>query len=191
MLQNLLKVGHLVVLVPKVRAKAKRVQTLMPMLLNVHLDLLVVDVVPANLVYVVPSRAISTFLLAQGKKVVVALLQVKKIALLVRLLSTGSVIKAHSVENGMSLIAASLSSGTVLVEIIVFSFTETKMAMSSTWAEPILLSLNENQKLKLRAKQVRASHLSHKILVKPLCRWTLQASRRSKSSSTRISVSNW
>ena len=204
-LQNLPKTGmeklacHLVVLVPKVRAKARRVQTLMPMLLNVHLDLLVVDVLPANLVYVVPSRAISTFLLALGKKVVVAPLQMKKIALLVRLFSMGSVTEAQSVENGMSLIVAKSSLGAVLLETIVFLFTETQMAVSSTWAEPILLSLSENQKLKLRAKQAHVSHLSHKILVNaeacllssrsPLCRWNLQASRRSRSHSTRLSVS--
>ena len=77
--------NHLVVPVPNVRAKARRVQALMPKARNVHLVLLVVKVELAKLVYVVPSKAISTFLLALDSKVVVALLLVRKIALLVKL----------------------------------------------------------------------------------------------------------
>ena len=181
---------HLVVPVPKVRAKARRVQTLKPESRNVHLDLLVVNVEQAKLVCVVPLTAINTFLLSLGNKVVVALLRMRKIALLVRLFWMENVRKAQSAENGMLLIANTSNLGAVLLGAIVFLFTEAKMAMSSIWAGPMLLGLSGSQKLKLRAKQAHVFHWSHKILVKSLCRWNRWASRRYKSNRTVVSVSD-
>ena len=167
----------------------------MSMLLDVHMGLLVVHLhlgaETANLVYVVPWMATSTFLLALERRVVDALLQMKEIVLLARLLSMGSVQKAQSAGNGMSLIVASSSSGTVSLGATVFFFTEITMAMSPMWEEPILRSPNEKQKRELRAKQARVFHWSHRILVKYVCRWNFQASRWYKSNSTGVSVSDF
>ena len=112
----------------KVRAKVRRVQTLMIVAHLVHLVLLVVTAVPAKLANVVLWKATNIFQLALAHRVSGSLLRVKKTALLVRLFWMENVRKAQSVENGMLLIANTSNQGAALLVTIAFLFTETKMA---------------------------------------------------------------